>query len=155
MTHITRSPPVRVRSPRELAAAFLISAIALAGLWIGRDWETGTLAMVQAGFFPRLICVLLLATGLATLAGALAATDGTGSGWAWRPVAAITASVLSFAALLDRIGLVLAILALIVIGGLAGRPLRPVPLAMLWAVLATSCVALFSWGLGLPLPIWP
>lgn len=158
MTYITRRSegrPLLLRSPQELASTLLISAISLAGLWIGRDWETGTLASVQAGFFPRLVCLMLLFLGIANLLRAMAGEGAATPSWSWRPSVAITAAVLSFAAVLDRAGLVFAILALIAIGGFAGRPLRPVALAVLWVSLAGSCVAIFSWGLGLPLPIWP
>ncbi|CAO3405934.1 tripartite tricarboxylate transporter TctB family protein [Azospirillum largimobile] len=158
MTHTLRSPRSAaslLRSPQDLAAGLLLSALALGGLWLARGWEAGSLAMMQAGFFPRLVCYLLLAAGLATLLRGLTAAGPATLGWAWRPAVAITVAVIAFAALLDRLGLVLAILALIGIGGLAGRPLRPGPFTALWATLATSCVAIFSWGLGLPLQIWP
>ncbi|WP_245636720.1 tripartite tricarboxylate transporter TctB family protein [Azospirillum thiophilum] len=144
-----------MRSPRDLAAGLLLSAIALCGLWLAREWQAGSLAMMQAGFFPRLICGFLLAMGLVTLLRGLTADGPATLGWAWRPSVAITGAVVAFAALLDRLGLVLAILALIGIGGLAGRPLRPGPFTALWATLATGCIAIFSWGLGLPLQIWP
>ncbi|MFP5512024.1 MAG: tripartite tricarboxylate transporter TctB family protein [Alphaproteobacteria bacterium] len=158
MTHTLRSPrsaASRLRSPQDLAAGLLLSAIALGGLWLARGWEAGSLAMMQAGFFPRLVCYLLLAAGLASLLRGLTAEGPATLAWAWRPSVAITVAVIAFAAVLDRLGLVLAILALIGIGGLAGRPLRPGPFTALWATLATTCVAIFSWGLGLPLQIWP
>ncbi len=144
-----------LRSPQDLAAGLLLCSIALGGLWLARDWDTGTLAMMQAGFFPRVVCCLLLAMGMATMARAAMADGPSLLGWAWRPSVAITVAVVTFAALLDRLGLVLALLALIGIGGFAGRPLRPGPFTALWAGLATGCVAIFSWGLGLPLQIWP
>lgn len=158
MTYITRRLSHRsilLRSPRDLASALLLTAIALSGLWFGRDWETGTLASVQAGFFPRLICLALLALGVLILVQALRRHAATPSRWSWRPSLAITVAVLAFAAVLNQVGLVLALLALVGIGGLAGQPLPPVRLATLWATLATACIAIFSWGLGLPLPIWP
>ncbi|MDR6771448.1 tripartite tricarboxylate transporter TctB family protein [Azospirillum sp. BE72] len=158
MTHTLRSPrsaASRLRSPQDLAAGLLLSVLALGGLWLARGWEAGSLAMMQAGFFPRLVCYFLLAVGLATMLRGLTAQRPATLAWAWRPSIAITIAVIAFAALLDRLGLVLAILALIGIGGLAGRPLRPGPFTALWATLATSCIAIFSWGLGLPLQIWP
>lgn len=158
MTYITRPPDGRLslmRSPQELGSSLLIGAISLAGLWIGRDWEVGTLASVQAGFFPRLVCVLLLLLGLANLLKALAGGIAAAPRWSWRPTAAITVAVISFATVLDYAGLVLAILALIGIGGFAGQPLRLRALISLWVSMAASCIVIFSWGLGLPLPIWP
>lgn len=158
MTYLTRrlsGRPFSLRPQVDIASALLICAVAAFGLWAGRDWEVGTLASMQAGFFPRLICLMLLALGLLTLGLALWRKGAALEGWAWRPGLAITLAVLAFAAVLDRAGLVLAILALVGIGGFAGRPLRPLPFATLWATLATACVAIFSWGLGLPLPIWP
>ncbi|WP_042696083.1 tripartite tricarboxylate transporter TctB family protein [Azospirillum sp. B506] len=143
------------RSPQDFLAGLLLSAIALGALWLARGWEVGSLAMMQAGFFPRLICCLLLALGLATMLRGLTADRPVTLRVAWRPSVAITIAVVAFAALLDKLGLAVAILALIGIGGLAGRPLRPGPFAALWATLASACVAIFSWGLGLPLQIWP
>jgi len=143
------------RSPQDLAAGLLIAAFGLGALWMGRNWPTGTLAAVESGFFPRMLGVLLVLFGTATAGrGLLAAGPGL-SAWAWRPLIGVTVAVLAFAATLESLGLVAAVLLLVGLGNLAGQPLRPVPLLALGGALAFGCIALFVWGLGLPLQVWP
>lgn len=153
----TAAPPgaSRIRAPLDLAAGLLMAGIGLAALWIGRDWNTGTLAYVQSGFFPRMISVLLVVFGV-IIAGRSLLLHGVGfSGWAWRPLTGISVAVLAFAATLETLGLVPAVLLLVGLGNLAGQPLGLKPLAALGAALALGCIAIFVWGLGLPMKVWP
>lgn len=143
------------RSAQDLAAGLLFAASGLGALWLGRDWPIGTLAAVQSGFFPRMLGVLLVLFGIATAGrGLLAAGPGLAA-WAWRPLIAVTAAVLAFAAVLESLGLVAAVLLLVGLGNLAGQPLRPMPLLALGSALAFGCIVLFVQGLGLPLQVWP
>lgn len=144
-----------IRSPQDFAAGAVLCAIAVAGLWFGRHWETGTLANVGSGLFPRLICILLLGFGGYILIRSLQHSGASLSGWAWRPLLAVTASMLAFAVTIERAGLVVAVAAVVVVGSLAGAPLGLIRLAALVAVLAFLCTAMFIWGLGLPLQVWP
>lgn len=145
----------RIRSPQDLAAGLLMTGIGLTALWIGRDWNVGTLAYVQSGFFPRMISTLLVLFGLVTAGRSLMLHGAALSGWAWRPLIGVTVAVLGFAAALETLGLVPAVLLLVGLGNLAGQPLRLGPLAVLGAVLALGCIAIFVWGLGLPMKVWP
>ena len=145
--------PVRV--PRDLAAGLLIAAFGLGALWLGRDWPTGTLAYVQSGFFPRMIGLLMVLAGAVVAGRGLLLHGAALPSWGWRPLVGVTAAVLAFAGTVETLGLVPAVLILVGLGNLAGQPLRPVPLALLGGALAAGCVALFVWGLGLPLRVWP
>lgn len=145
----------RVRAPQDLAAGLLMTGIGLAALWIGRGWNTGTLAYVQSGFFPRLISGLLVLFGLITAGRSLLLHGASLSNWAWRPLAGVAVAVLAFAATLETLGLVPAVLLLVGLGNLAGQPLRAGPLAVLGGALALGSVAVFVWGLGLPMKVWP
>ncbi|MBP2316073.1 tripartite tricarboxylate transporter TctB family protein [Azospirillum soli] len=145
----------RIRAPQDLTAGLLMMGIGLAALWIGRDWNTGTLAYVQSGFFPRLISGLLVLFGLVTAGRGLLLHGASLSNWAWRPLAGVTVAVLAFAAMLETLGLVPAVLLLVGLGNLAGQPLRAGPLAVLGGALALGSVAIFVWGLGLPMKVWP
>lgn len=143
------------RAPQDLAAGLLITTFGLVALWLGRDWPTGTLASVQSGFFPRMIGLLMVAAGGTVTGRGLLAHGAALPSWGWRPLMGVTMAVLAFAGTVETLGLVPAVLILVGLGNLAGQPLRPVPLALLGAVLAAGCVALFVWGLGLPLRVWP
>lgn len=146
---------VPVRAPQDLAAGLLIAGFGLGALWLGRDWPTGTLAYVQSGFFPRMIGLLMVLAGAVVAGRSLLLHGAALSSWGWRPLIGVTAAVLAFAGAVESLGLVPAVLILVGLGNLAGQPLRPVPLALLGGALAAGCVALFVWGLGLPLRVWP
>lgn len=146
-------PPVR--APQDLASGLLITVLGLTALWLGRDWPTGTLASVQSGFFPRMIGLLMVLAGAVVTGRSLLFHGAALPSWGWRPLLGVTAAVLAFAGTVETLGLVPAVLILVGLGNLAGQPLRPVPLALLGGALATGCVALFVWGLGLPLRVWP
>ncbi|WP_282184588.1 tripartite tricarboxylate transporter TctB family protein [Azospirillum brasilense] len=143
------------RAPQDLAAGLLITSFGLIALWMGRDWPTGTLAYVQSGFFPRMIGILMVLAGAMVTGRSLLNHGAALPSWGWRPLLGVTAAVLAFAGAVETLGLVPAVLILVGLGNLAGQPLRPVPLALLGGVLAVGCVALFVWGLGLPLRVWP
>lgn len=145
----------RVRSSQDLAAGLLIAAIGAGALWIGRDWQQGTLASVQSGFFPRVLGIALVLFGTVIAGRGLLLPGAALPGWAWRPLAGVTVAVLGFALSLEWLGLVPAILVLVALGNLAGQPLRPLPLAVLGTALAGGCVAIFVGGLGLPFRVWP
>jgi hypothetical protein len=130
----------------------------LAGLWVGRRLNVGTADAMAEGYVPRVMCILLLLLGGVILAGALRRPDQPIGSVALRPLAAVTASIIVFAVGLERLGLLLTVVASVIIANLAGRPLRILPLLGLSAVLAVSIALIFVWGLGLPLrlmPPWP
>ena len=60
-----------------------------------------------------------------------------------------------FALALERLGLVIAILLLIGVGGLAARDLRPIETLAAALVLIVLSWAIFIFGLGLTIPVWP
>ncbi|WP_247890183.1 tripartite tricarboxylate transporter TctB family protein [Azospirillum brasilense] len=133
----------------------MITSFGLIALWMGRDWPTGTLAYVQSGFFPRMIGMLMVLAGAVVTGRSLLSHGAALPSWGWRPLLGVTAAVLAFAGTVETLGLVSAVLILVGLGNLAGQPLRLVPLALLGGILAAGCVALFVWGLGLPLRVWP
>ncbi|KAA0677892.1 tripartite tricarboxylate transporter TctB family protein [Azospirillum brasilense] len=149
--------PLRIpgQAPQDLAAGLLITSFGLIALWMGRDWPTGTLAYVQSGFFPRMIGMLMVLAGAVVTGRSLLSHGAALPSWGWRPLLGVTAAVLAFAGTVETLGLVSAVLILVGLGNLAGQPLRLVPLALLGGILAAGCVALFVWGLGLPLRVWP
>ncbi len=148
--------PTRRRLPgRDTSAGLFFLAAGLAGLWGGRDLIAGTADAMAEGYFPRAICILLAVIGAAILVGALRRPDPRIGRLGLRPLSALTGSIVAFAIGLDRLGLVLTILISVAIANLAARPMRILPLFALVTVLVVSIAAIFVWGLGLPLRLFP
>jgi hypothetical protein len=148
--------PTRRRLPgRDTSAGIFFLAAGLAGLWGGSDLSVGTADAMAEGYFPRAICILLAVIGAAILVGALRRRDPRIGRLGLRPLSALTGSIVAFAIGLERLGLVLTILISVAIANLAARPMRILPLFALVTVLVVSIAAVFVWGLGLPLRMFP
>jgi len=152
-------PGTRIRladPPIDLAAGCLSALIGAGGLWLARDWPLGTPTDPGSGAFPVLVCLGLIALGIWIGARPLIATTGARlSAGGLRPAFLVTLSVVSFALLLDQIGLFASILILVLIADRAGARPRPLVMTVFGAGLAGGCVLLFVQGLGLPIRVWP
>lgn len=125
------------------------------GLWIGADYATGTAARMGPGFLPKLLCWGLLILGsIIAVAGLVRAGDGMEQ-WHLRPLVAVLASVLVFAALLDVAGLIPATLCMILVAAAGSQETRWREATIASVVLAVSASLIFVKGLGMPMKILP
>jgi Tripartite tricarboxylate transporter TctB family len=140
----------------DVLAGFLFIAFAAWGFVASRELEVGTSMSMGPGYFPRLISGLLLALGIA-IAGVGFVTPAAPfvRSWSIRPLLLVSVAALSFALLLQGMGIVIAISVTVIIGSFAGERLRPFDLLLLVVSLILASIALFVWGIGIPLRIWP
>jgi hypothetical protein len=143
------------RPTRNILAGLMFMAFGLLGLWLARDLDAGSASDMGPGYFPRLVCIVLVLLGAALSATDLVRQGDSPEGWAWRPFCLITLSALAFAFLLKPIGLVGTIAITTVLASAAASMLRPLALAMLVAVLVAVNVGIFVLLLRMPIPLWP
>ena len=140
----------------DVLAGFMFMAFAAWGFWASFELDPGTSVSMGPGYFPRLISGVLLALGIAIAgAGFLPAAPAVAEDWSIRPLLFVSMAALAFALLLQRAGIVIAISVTVIIGSFAGERLRPFDLLLLIGLLIFASIALFVWGIGIPLPIWP
>ena len=142
---------------KNVLAGLMFMAVAVLGLWLSRNYPVGTALRMGTGYVPRLLCwVLLLLGGIVALTGVFGADDRISEdGSPLRALFFVTLSLIAFALAIERYGLVIGSSLLIFIGGVAGRHMRIVEVAITALVLVTMCVAIFVWGLALPIDVWP
>ncbi len=144
-----------LRPTRNILAGLMFMAFGLLGLWLARELDGGTASDMGPGYFPRLVCILLVLLGTALSATDLVRQGEPPEGWAWRPFFLITLSALAFAFLLKPLGLVATIAITTVLASAAASLLRPLALALLVAVLIAVNVGIFILALRMPIPLWP
>ena len=83
----------RVIASKDFLAGILYMTFGLLGLWLGRDLEAGIAESMGAGFFPRLICALLIAIGALQAALSLMRADDNVERGKWRPFVFVTLCV--------------------------------------------------------------
>ena len=99
---------------------------------------------------PRILGAILAGFGVVTLVRGLRSGEPVQGGWGWFPLAVITASLVAFGWLMEHVGLVPSLAALIVSSAYAGREFRWGEVAVLAVAMTLLALAIFIWGLGLP-----
>lgn len=145
----------RALASKDFLAGGLYLAFGFLGLWLGRDLESGTASAMEAGYFPRLVCALLIAVGAALAATALMGDGEVVERGRLRPFAFVTLSCLAFALLVHPFGLVLTLLVSTLLAAFAGGNVRLAPLLLLAAVLIVANVGIFVLALRIQIPLWP
>jgi hypothetical protein len=144
-----------MRIKQDIAAGLVFAASGVLGLWLGREYDFGEALNMGPGYLPTLLCWGLIGLG-AIIAINGAATDGEIIGrWWLRPLLFVLAAVAVFALLIESAGLALAVAATTVLAAFAGEQFRIVETVVLAIVLAASSVAIFIYGLSLPLSALP
>ena len=144
----------RVLASKDFLAGNLYMAFGLLGLWLGRDLETGNANAMGAGYFPDLVCALLIVIGAALAATSLVRHEAVERG-RLRPFAFVTLSCLAFALLLRPLGLVLTLVISTVLARLAEGNIRVMPLLLLCLILVVANVGIFVIALRIVIPLWP
>ena len=146
---------VRLRNPQDLAAGLFLILIAVLAYVFAQDLPMGRAVRMGPGYMPVLLSYLLGGIGIAVAARGVTVAGPKLESWAWRPLLALTGSILVFAALLERAGLIITIVATVLAAGLAQPGGRVLSAVLLGVGLAAMSVALFVYLLGLPIPIKP
>ena len=146
---------VRIRNPKDFWAGVLFVAFGTAAVVLGARYNLGTAARMGPGYFPRILGILLI-----TLGGIIAMrglrTDGAAiPAWRLRPTLVVLGSVVLFGLIVDRAGLALSTVVLIVLASAASTEFRWKEALLSGVLLAVLAVAVFIVGLKLQLPIWP
>jgi hypothetical protein len=146
--------PSFVCNPKDFWMGLLYLVVGGAGLFYGRDYVIGSAANMGPGFFPFYISCLLLIFAVISFVRSVTTTGEAVGPIAWKAIALITGGVLAFGFLIERAGLAMTMPLLLLLGALASDRFRLEWRAGLGAIAFTlTCAALFTYGLGLPIPI--
>lgn len=141
-------------SKTDLWAGVATILFAAAVLYIGSDYNVGRGGRIGPGYVPRVIGLLLLALGALQLLSAFRSEEMIDASIAWRPLLLVTGGILCFALLLDRAGLIVAIIATCVIAGPAAYGNTILSLVTSGVALAGFSWILFVYFLKLAIPVW-
>lgn len=104
---------------------------------------------------PRILAWCLVGSGGLLWIKALLSDGPRLGGWAWRPLIMITLAGIAFSFLVDRFGLVAAMLASMTLGALGTPQTRWLEYAGFAAIMVVIGVGMFIWGLGMPVRALP
>lgn len=140
-------------NPRDAAAGAVFVAIGLAFLAGALMLDIGSALRMGPGYFPLLLSGLLVALGLVVMARSVSAGPEAIGTVPWRGLVLVLLAPVVFGATVRGLGLMLALPLTIAMAAVASRRAGLRTILALVAGLTLFCVLVFSYGLGLPLPL--
>ena len=144
-----------IRHPKDFWSGVIFVAIGVFTIVYGMKYTLGTAARMGPGYFPRILGILLIVLGLVLAVRALRLHGSSIPRWHWRPTIVVLGSVVLFGAIVQRVGVALSTIILIVLASAASHEFRPKEALISGVFLAALAVGVFVVGLKLQLPIWP
>lgn len=144
-----------VRSKDFWSGLFFIM-FGLGSLALSSGYESGSAARMGPGFFPSVLGWLIAFLGIVIAARAFWRQGEEVDIPLLRPLFFVIVGVVCFGLLVDKAGLVLATLALVVLARAGGRDFfRIREIFLQYVVLTAAVAALFVFALQLPIQLWP
>ena len=138
---------------RDMAAGAVFAAIGLAFMAGALTLDIGTAFKMGPGYFPLVLSGLLLLLGVVVMAKSVNMPLEVMGSVPWRGLVLILAAPVIFGATVRGLGLLIALPLAIVAAAAASRRTGVVTALALVAGLTLFCIVVFSYGLGLPLPL--
>ncbi len=138
---------------KDVLAGALFILVGATGLWLGQDYAIGTAFRMGPGYFPRVLC------GLLVLVGAIVALKGVIAGGErpdpihWRPLIMVTLAVLAFGGMIGNFGLLPAAAVVVFLGATGGPEFRLLEGVIVATLLTAAAIAIFKFGLAMTMPI--
>lgn len=137
---------------KDFFAGLMFLAFGIAGYVLSREYPFGTATRMGPGYFPTVLSLLLCAIGgFCTARSLIGERQLLGKLFVGKTVAVI-APVIAFGVLIKGAGLVPATIVVVMGSALASAYFNAGKAALVATGMAVFCWAVFTLGLGLPMP---
>lgn len=142
------------RTNKDLWAGIHYIAVGTVAMWIAKDYPFGSALRMGPGYFPTVLGGIMVLMGIYVLVlGLRKDHEKIVGNWSIRALIILPISMVVFGLLMEHVGFIPAMLALIPVSALAGREFKWGEVAPLTIGLTIVCMAGFIYGLGLPYPL--
>jgi len=146
---------LRVQNPQDVYGGMALILLSLVAFVASNDLPGMRGFAFGPGTAPRLFAFTLAILSLGVVVGGLLTSGPDISGYKIRGVIFIIGSILSFAACIRPLGLVVASFCTMVICAAAAEDVKWRETVIVAIVVTTFCSILFPYGLNLPFQLWP
>lgn len=144
-----------IRNPKDFWAGVLFVGLGIFAITVGSNYHLGSAARMGPGYFPRILGILLIVLGVLISLNGLRVRGERIPAWNWRATIVVLGSVVLFGYFVEKIGLAIGTVFLIVAASYASHEFRPREALIAGVCLAALAVVVFEMGLSLQLPTWP
>lgn len=145
---------VDLKNNKDFLAGLLLFGFGAVGFYIALGYPFGSSVRMGPGYFPRLIASILMGFGLYVLIRGIRSSEKVKDKWGWKPLAFITASLVAFGFVMERFGLIPALVVMFFIAALGGHEFKFKEVLILTVCMSAFAVGVFVYGLGLPYPLY-
>lgn len=149
---------MKIKSEKDFWSGLMFIIVGAAFSWGALNYSFGSSARPGPGYFPFGLGILLAVLGALILFKSLTIETEDGEPFgkiAWKPLIVVVLSVAVFGSLVPRLGMFISLPVLVIMASLAGDEFHWVEVLINAAVLTLFSWAVFIWGLGLTIPLWP
>ena len=147
--------PIAWRGNTDFFSGLLLAAIAVFALIYVQSLEIGTVLQMGPGYFPLGLSLILLGMGLVLIVRGVVSGGPAVETIHLRPLFFVLLSFALFGILVERAGLICAILAQVLVAHFGSRETRLVESLIIGVGLAAASSVLFVWLLKIPVSLLP
>ena len=138
---------------KDFLAGLMFIGIGVAAFVAALDYPFGSTVRMGPGYFPRVLAGIIIFFGIITMLKGLRVQDAVKNVWGWRALAWITLSLVLFGWLMDRFGMIPALVAMFFCSAYAGHEFKWKEVTILTVIMTVFAIGVFVIGLGLPYPL--
>ncbi len=143
------------KAMQDYAGGVFLIVLATVGIAGTTTLNFQTSTGVGPGMMPRATGLIVAALGLILIINSLFLRGERLTRWSIRGMIFVLGSALVFAWTIRPLGLIVAGPLAVIISAFADKDTKWIEVITFAVVMTFACIALFSWGLKLPIPIWP
>ena len=144
-----------IKSPKDFWAGILYIAFGLATVLIALNYSAGTAGRMGPGYFPRALGSLMMLLGAFLCIRATRIRGPKVWLGSAKPLLVVLGSVVIFGLAISVLGMALSTVLLVIVSSAASPEFRWKEAVVASILVAVFAVAVFAYGLGLQMPIWP
>lgn len=142
-----------IRNQKDFFAGLLFIIFGLAFMWLARDYNFGTARRMGPAYFPMVLSAALVIFGIIIGIRGVAVSEGPIRGFTLKGLTLVIVSTVLFGALVRTAGVPVATAVLVIVSAYGSQRFNWKPTLVLALGLATFCVVVFIYALGLPMPV--
>ena len=148
-----RTGTLSIRAPQRFVAGVVLVCLSIFVLWAVRNLSLGTIKFMGPAMFPRVLAVMVGASGVALIVLSLLRDGDALQKWSYRGPILVTVSILLFALTIREFGLAVAGFLALFVSGFATPEARPREALIFAVALTVGCIVLFRYLLGMAMPV--
>ena len=139
-----------LRNNKDFLAGLLFILIGALAVVFARGYPMGSAMRMGPGYFPTVLGGILFLIGVCVMLRGIFSGEKVKGEWGWKPLALIALSIVLFGFLMDKLGMIPALVAMFFAAALAGREFRFKEVLLLTVLMSVFAAGVFVYGLKLP-----